>query len=238
MLISSYANRSAFRVQNPASALHFEGKNKKNKKAPKQAPQPPQASQIRTAPAADELVKSAEKSDTKPQEQSDTPTVQAPASSLTEHDKQPPAESRISSEQALEPSNEPEKSIASLPESENPKVKNEPKRIDEDKPDWEEISESEDEEAAVAIERPETGDYLKWRDEREKAELLAIGKRFAVPGRVLNGMENQAKSWSRSLADKSKNIATGATNMVCDKAVSTLKASAKAIENWQHSGKP
>lgn len=232
MLTSSYANRPAFHAQNQASALHFEGKNKKKKQAPKQDSQPPVSSEIRTAPATDELVKSAEKPDTKTQEQPKTPTEQA-ATSMTEHDEQ----LSMHSETAQKPAAESEKSISSLSEAESPGLKNKPEQVNGDEPNWDEISESGDEEPAVAVERPETTDYLQWRDEREKAELLAIGKRFAVPGRMLSGMENQAKSWSRSLADKTRSIATGATNVVCDKAVSTLKASAKAIENWQHSGK-
>lgn len=88
----------------------------------------------------------------------------------------------------------------------------------------------------VKVERPEDEDYQKWCEEQKKAELLAIGQRFEVPGRLLNQLEEQGKALSRTVAHKAKTLATTVTDAACEKAVSGLKATAKAIEDW-HAGR-
>lgn len=88
----------------------------------------------------------------------------------------------------------------------------------------------------VKVERPEDEDYLKWCEEQKKAELLAIGQRFEVPGRLLNQLEEQGKALSRTVAHKAKTLATTVTDVACEKTVSGLKATAKAIEDW-HAGR-
>lgn len=98
------------------------------------------------------------------------------------------------------------------------------------------IPEEPDSDRPVKVERPEDEEYLKWCEEQKKAELLAIGQRFEVPGRLLNQLEEQGKALSRTVTNKAKTLATTVTDVACEKAVSGLKATAKAIEDW-HTGR-
>lgn len=83
------------------------------------------------------------------------------------------------------------------------------------------------------VQPPETAEYVKYHAAREKAKLEKIGRRFSAPGRMVGGVENYAKSLSRKTIEKTRNLLSTASNAVCDKTVSALKASVEAIEDWQ-----
>ncbi len=72
-------------------------------------------------------------------------------------------------------------------------------------------------------------EYARQTALEEKALFEAIGRRFAIPGRALNSAENYAKSWSRTLIDKTKTIIHQTKHAVNKKTAATLRSWANSL---------
>lgn len=104
---------------------------------------------------------------------------------------------------------------------------------------WERLSDPGDAEPPEEVQPPKTGEYMEWRNMQERAELEAIGRRFATPGRVINEVENRTKAVTRKLTTQTGDLVTSIRNSVCQTAASVLRKSARTIESWQaSSGSP
>jgi hypothetical protein len=72
-------------------------------------------------------------------------------------------------------------------------------------------------------------EYARQQALEEKAMFEAIGRRFAIPGRALNSAENHAKSWSRTVINKTKTIIHQTRQSVSKKTAATLRSWANAL---------
>lgn len=85
------------------------------------------------------------------------------------------------------------------------------------------------------IEVPEHADYIRWQQQQEQKELEAIGRRFAVPGRALNVLENNTKAISRKLIGQTKDLTNNTCQTLCRKAAQLLRKAAESLDSSQES---
>jgi hypothetical protein len=104
--------------------------------------------------------------------------------------------------------------------------------------EWEVVSglkPVEPDDSVEVIEKPKPEDYIRWQQQQEQKELEAIGRRFAVPGRTLNALEDNTKTVSRKLIAQTKDLANSARQTLCHKTAQLLRKAAKSLDGSQES---
>jgi hypothetical protein len=99
----------------------------------------------------------------------------------------------------------------------------------------EELKAEESEDSADLIDTPEPDDYISWRQQQEQKELEAIGKKFAVPGRALNSLEENTKTISRKIIAQTKDMAKNTHQALCRKTAQLLRKAAQSLDSSQES---